>query len=519
MKYRPEQEQRLLENILATKYCCEEYCESQFPWGEPGPLQQFRIRTWQRDIMRDIDGHMAAQIRKYGEIDSTDAFSVFQEVVVSGRGIGKSALFGMLNSWHLSSHVGASTLITANTETQLKTKTFPEQAKWFTLAMNSHWWEVGSLYIRPQPWLATTVKDQMKIDPKYWGAEGQNWLEDQPDAFAGTHNMYGLAVFFDESSGIPEPIWKVTKGFFTEKNPFRFWIGFSNGRRNKGAFFNRFHDPKLAKYWRGRHIDARTVEDVDKAVYEEIIEEYGADSDTARIEVYGQFPRSGEGQLIPTTDVDAARVRDIPPFLDENEPLILGVDPAPRSGRTVMRFRRGRDARSIAPTVLFGKDNNVIAGEVARLCQKYDPDAVAIDAGMGTGVIDILRKQYHINVHEVWFVGKPDDSNAEFAYLGGQLWGKMRDWIEREGCIDDSAELRRDLCGRTWEFQGGRDSGKKVLNDKRQMQKDGIPSPDDGDALALTFYPNIPRRDLRTSKRPGQMAVRKVHGTQKWDFA
>jgi hypothetical protein len=67
----------------------------------------------------------------------------------------------------------------------------------------------------------------------------------------------------------------VGAGFFTENTPDRYWFAFSNPRRNEGYFFECFHAKRA--FWNTRSVDARTVEDTDKQVYEQIIAEYGED--------------------------------------------------------------------------------------------------------------------------------------------------------------------------------------------------------------------------------------------------
>lgn len=472
-----------------------------YPWGEKGtPLENFKgPRAWQREVLQEIKLHTQEQAFA---IDNGLPLSVFREAVASGRGIGKSALFAMLAHWQHSTHLGAGTLFTANTEGQLRSRTFPEIGRWIGMSINSHWYEIDSLKIYPKVWLADIVQEQLKINTLYWVIQGANWSEENPDAFAGMHNSYGLSVFYDEASGIPEPIWNVTSGFFTEINPFRYHIAFSNPRRNSGAFYNRFHKAELASSWKTRQIDARTVEDTDQSIYQQIIDEHGEFSDTARVEVYGQFPEAGDDQFITNSAVRGAQQREVVAF-DDGEPLIMGVDPAPR-GRTVIRFRQGRDARSIPPTVLNGADNIAIANKITELVNKYNPDGIAIDAGNGTGVIDFLRRQ-RVKVFEVWFGSAAENSAGEFATMGSELWGKLRDWLPG-GCIDDSVTLFRDLTARTWKYFG-REDGKKILESKKNMAKDGIPSPDDGDALALTFYPKLPRRDRKAFRHGGPGAV------------
>lgn len=496
LKYKVEQELDLAAELMSYANDPLAFVLFSYPWGvKDTPLEHIKgPRTWQLEVLEEISRHTKQQ---EFNLDNGLPPSIFQEAIASGRGIGKSALFGWLAHWHASSHIGASTIVTANTEGQLRSKSFPEFGRWVGMSMNSHWFTIDSMKIWPQEWISKIIQEQLKINTLYWNISGQNWSEEAPDAFAGTHNAYGLMVLYDESSGIPAPIWNVTKGFFTELNPYRYWLAFSNPRRNAGAYFDRFHKPELAAQWRTRQIDARTVEGTDQSVYEEIIAEHGENSDQARVEVYGQFPEASEDQFITNSAVRGAQQREIDAF-DDSQPLILGVDPAPR-GRTVLRARQGRDARSIKPIVLNGKDNHQIADEIVKFVEKYDPDAIAVDAGMGTGVIDELKRR-RVKVFEVWFGNQAEDSAGEFATMGSELWGKLRDWLPG-GCIDDSATLFRDLTVRTWKYFG-REDGKKILTSKRDMAKDGIPSPDDGDALALTFYPKVPQRKRRSVRNP-----------------
>lgn len=493
MPHPPEQEMKLITDILSFSHDPFAYIKYNFPWNQPNtPLQDHKgPRDWQAGIAKELSQHTKEQ---QFALDNDLQLDVYREAVKSGRGPGKSAFFAMLANWMLDTHIGSSVIVTANTERQLRSKTFSEFGKWFTMGMTAHWWNVEGMGVWPQDWLGKLVREQLKIDTKYWGASGQPWSEENPDAFAGTHNTYGLAVFFDEASGIPEPIWNVTAGFFTERTPFRYWLAFSNPRRNSGAFFNRFNKDDYASTWKHRTINVLEVEGVDHSVHESIIAENGPDSDAARVEVYGEFPEMGDRQLIPNSHVREAQKRDVRLIQNEDDPLIMGVDPAPR-GRTVIRFRQGRDARSIPPEVLNGKDNTQIADRIVQLVNKYDPDGVAVDAGLGTGVIDELKRRRVRPVFEVWFGAAAMDQGGEFLTVGGELWGRMRDWLPG-GCIDDSTTLFRDLTVRTWDW-AGREDAKKTLTSKKEMAKDGIPSPDDGDALAVTFFPNMPRRNKR----------------------
>jgi hypothetical protein len=49
----------------------------------------------------------------------------------------------------LTARIGSTTIVTANTEPQLKSKTWAELGKWNTLAINSHWFDYQALSLRP----------------------------------------------------------------------------------------------------------------------------------------------------------------------------------------------------------------------------------------------------------------------------------------------------------------------------------------------------------------------------------
>jgi len=473
----------LKDNLLA-------YVMFVFPWGKRGtPLENFKgPRDWQKEELNNISYHIAENKKL---ILNGKMPIVYKSATASGRGVGKSALVGMIVNWFLTTRIGATIIVTANTESQLRTKTWPEVGKWHTMAINSHWFDKSALSLKPFPWFEQALKKQLKVDTGYYYAQAQLWSEENPDAFAGAHNQNGMLLIFDESSGIPSPIWKVSEGFFTEPILDRYWFNFSNPRRNTGEFFECFH--RYRDYWRRRNLDSRTVEGTDINYLNEQILRHGEDSDEARVEVKGEFPRQGDKQFISREIITNAIDRQIEP--DEHAALIMGVDPA-RYGddSTVIRFRQGRNARLIAPIVMKGADNMAVANKCAELIQKYNPDAVCIDAGNGTGIIDRLREMKY-KVFEVWFGGKSDEQ--EWANKRTELWDRMRDWLGG-GCIDKEQDLIDDLSGPQYKFMGSSD--KIMLETKEEMKRRGFSSPDHGDALACTFAVKVARQDFKTRR-------------------
>lgn len=471
-----------------------------FPWGKAGgPLEtQQGPRKWQRRQLQRISEHIKqCRIAK----DRKQPMPMLRKAIASGRGIGKSALVSWLTIWMLSTRLGSTTIVTANNEQQLKSRTWAELGKWHTLSINSHWFEKQAMSLKPAPWYDELLKKQLKVDTGYYYAAAQLWSEETPDAFAGVHNHNGVLLQFDEASGIPQPIWGVSEGFFTEPIADRYWFAYSNPRRNTGAFFECFH--KNRDFWEIENIDSRTVEGTDVQIFEKIIKQNGIDSDEARVEVYGQFPRQGDKQFVSREVIELAATRELMP--DAGAALVMGCDIA-RYGddECVVRFRQGRDARSIPPTRWKSMDLVYSANRIAGLIETHNPDGVCVDGGgVGGGVVDILRSRGY-KVHEIQFGAKAEDDR--FADKRTEIWARTRDWLG-EGCIDNEQHLKDDLAGPEYGFASST-SDKIRLESKEAMKRRGLHSPDDGDALALTHGVKVARRDLSASRhsRRGRQA-------------
>lgn len=448
-----------------------------FPWGQKNtPLEHFQgPREWQRKVLRRIAEFI--RINK-GNISNGEIIEALRLARSSGRGIGKSALVSWLILWMLSTRIGSSVVVSANSETQLRKVTWGELTKWATMSINSHWWEATATSLLPAQWLTSVIERDFQKGTRYWGADGKLWSEENPDAYAGVHNMDGMMVIFDEASGIPDSIWPVAGGFFTENILDRYWFAFSNGRRNTGYFYEAVDGNKRA-FWESEKIDARDVEGTDKSIYKQIIDEYGEDSDEARIEVYGDFPKSGQDQFIAPYLVDDAMKR--PLYKDMTAPVVVGVDPA-RGGMdsTVIVVRQGRDI--VAIKRYKGDDTMTVVGHVIDAIMEYNPTLTVIDeGGLGYGILDRLTEQrYKVRgVNFGWKAKKP----VMWGNKRAEMWGAMREWL-RTASIPEDRLLKSDLIG---PMKKPTSAGTMFLEGKKEMKARGLASPDAADAIATTF--------------------------------
>ncbi|MFZ3043710.1 MAG: terminase, partial [Minisyncoccia bacterium] len=257
-----------------------------------------------------------------------------------------------------------------------------------------------------------------------------------------------------------------------------------------GAFFECFH--KNRDSWDPENIDSRTVEGTDKAIYQEIIDKYGEDSDEARVEVYGQFPSVGDNQFIGLAVAEAAIER--PRYNDATAPTIIGVDVARfGSDKTVIWVRKGRDR--LAVKKYSGLDTMQVVGAVIEAIEEHNPDLSIIDeGGLGAGVLDRLVEQRY-KVRGVNFGSRADD--IAWGNKRSEMWGLMRDWLKGasigSGSKHDDRNFVDDLVGPQYKCNS---NGSIMLESKDSMKRRGVASPDEADALAITFaYPVARKRN------------------------
>lgn len=474
---RDEFEDALAERAVACRHDPLAWVRYAYDWGaeelekHPGP------RTWQGEILDAIGVHLR---------DPDTRHKPLRIAVASGHGIGKSALIGMVTNWAMSTMAGTRVVVTANTENQLRTKTWPEIAKWSRLSLSAHWWHVPAMSI-------------YGTDPgaeKSWRGDAIPWSENNTEAFAGLHNEgKRILLVFDEGSKIADPVWEVAEGALTDEGTEIIWLAFGNPTQATGRFREAFG--KYRHLWLTKKIDSRTVEGTNKAFLDEMVATYGEDSDIVRVRVRGEFPAQSVSQFISSETVQQAQCRELQ-FKDRGAPFVLGVDIA-RFGddQSVIRGRQGRDATVIKPIKWRGQDTVFSAGKVAEAIQRYEPEAVFIDGGgVGGGVVDILKSQGY-KVIEVNFGARPRDQR-KYANKRAEMWDDMKAWLNT-GAIDADEQLRDDLLAPEYAFDK---DGRLVLEKKEDMKKRGLASPDDGDALALTFADPVARKDMATARFP-----------------
>lgn len=449
-----------------------------YPWGRKNSdlEESTGPREWQTKVLKKIGDHLS---------NPKTRFQPLRIAVASGHGIGKSAEVAMIMGWGMSTCEDCKIVITANTDTQLKTKTWPEVNKWFRMMICGHWFNVYKESI--------TIKND-KLEAT-WRADRVSWSTENTEAFQGLHNMgKRIIVIFDEASSIDDRIYEVTEGALTDENTEIIFIAFGNPTKNTGAFKEAI-EGKQSHRWYHLQVDSRDVDGTNKVEIAKWIEDYGEDSDFVRIRVRGEFPRASLNQFIASDDV--ARCRKYKAMGFEDFPKILSCDVA-RFGddRTVIMARQGRQI------ALLGQYRGLSTAQVTDLIVDFSEthyvDAIVVDSdGIGAPVHDqLVARGYRKKLHE-FHGGHPAYNSKMYFNRRAEVWGLLRDALIAGVQIPDLPEMETDLTAPLYGFSNQQ---QVQLEKKDDMKKRGMSSPDLGDSAAMTFAVRLATR--RQNKPP-----------------
>jgi hypothetical protein len=490
-------EQQMVERYLSFRHdplACVLY---SFPFGEgeladdPGP------RKFQRDTLLEL----AAWLQ-----DPATRYMPYRKAISSGHGIGKSTLLGWIIHWAQSTCLDCKVIVTANTGDQLSSKTQPEISKWFRLALNKDWFDVH----------VTSIKMNDAEHETTWRTDFNTWSKENPQAFAGAHNKgKRLVIVFDEASEIANSIYETVEGALTDKNTEIIWLCMSQSTKAEGTFYEAVHGNQRGR-WHPLIIDSREVEGTNVEEINATAAVYGEDSDTVRVRYRGLFPVAGGGKFIDLKTVQEAQRRQV--YANSEAAVTAGVDFAwGGTDDNVIRFRQGLDARTIPPRKVkgeFTRDPAVMTGKLVdvltewHMCAdgvKRKVDMLFFDsAGIAAPVEYNLRALgYGDRIMVVNFGA--DSPKPTCAYFRDFMWEEMKQWL-RTGAIDTDPELSADLQKPVL-ISDPKQRIKLEPKDamKRRYEKAGLKysSPDDADALALTFaHPVLPKKDNEAPPEP-----------------
>ncbi len=166
--------------------------------------------------------------------------------------------------------------------------------------------------------------------------------------------------------------------------------------------------------------------------------------------------------------------------------ITMGVDPAWKGDRFSIAVRRGLEVLEIRSW--SGKEIETIGqrkSHVTTMYKKYVPERINVDQGAGMDLVSLLHEEGYPAI-AIPFGGSPDDADR-YPNKRSEMWGRMAMWFKDESYvpnIPDSDALQADLCAGLYKP----DTNNRMAMVKKDIIKKQLGfSPDEGDALALTF--------------------------------
>lgn len=460
----------------------DRFCERVKPyWFEP--YREGQDLTWQQTlalygIEKALRGECAARIS-----------------IVSGHGIGKSALLAIVILWFLFVHDDSQVACTSPGKEQMYDVLWKELKKWIEKMPA----EMQELYV----WESSHVR--MKESPELWFARAKTSSKENTEALAGVHADWVL-IAVDEASGVEEPIFETMEGALTSGNILVFLI--SNGTRSIGYFYDTHH--KDAERWQNYAFNSEESPRVDGKYVQGIIDKYGRDSVQYAIRVQGEFPDEGimddKGYVQLFNEADLHFV----PFDPEWKP-IRGKGALDASGE-------GQDSSEWAARDRLRA--GIVASEetstAASMCAKSLTVVDHYDIEPADFIIDAFGKGHQV-AQEIalatakqdrpWRVtpintGEPcEDEEDRELYINqrAMIFYRFMLWCRAGGELMESDRLKDELLSIRFRRTA---NGRIQIMDKVMMKKLGFNSPNKADALSMTFFrpDTIPRTSLEQSR-------------------
>lgn len=208
-------------------------------------------------------------------------------------------------------------------------------------------------------------------------------------------------------------------------------------------------------------------------------------------------------------------------------PLVVGVDPS-RFGddRFSIAWRRGRKVLKVQSRTKIGTTEAV--AWMRDIIDQDKPAKMFVDAGGGGDrLFDILEswgKPYDEIVTLVNFGSSPqteflieDDGTKRAGPFNrrAEMWMRSRDWLQQVGGADlpDLDTLQADAAAPGYHYSTA--DQRLVLESKEQIRARGVRSPDEWDAIALTFAEPVKDKP-RSQQRPAIRTVQAGGESHAW---
>lgn len=439
--------------------------------------QNVKMTTQQREATRAATELICAKIAVHAG-KATEAQTLLAKKIgisiMAGKGIGKDAWVSWMILTFAVLFPYCKIPCTSVSADQLDKVLWSELAKWLQHSLFAPWLKLqsGKLFF-------TDLPDDVR--GKRWFAytktANPNATELEPEGMAGAHEDY-MMIVVDEASGVSDAIMGSLEGTCTQFGNFMILI--FNPTRGKGYAIRSQEED--AQHWIALHWNAEESEIRNQAVIERLLERYGRDSNPYRIRVLGLPPITDTNTLIPWEWLEEAVARES--MGNEGLPLIKGVDCGAGGDKSVIATRRGWQVYPMKRLVT--PDSTALTHWIGTDIDAEHPDVVYIDTiGIGWAVEGQLRnlKGYVIQAADA---RRAADRPDQYLNKRAEMYDRLREALER-GLL--ALPNDPDLLDQLGAIRCDKYAGSKMkIVEKARLVKEIGHSPDEADALAMTFY-------------------------------
>jgi len=254
------------------------------------------------------------------------------------------------------------------------------------------------------------------------------------------------------------------------------------------------------------YVEKHTINDhlVDQRWVDDVVQEFGEDSNFVEARVHARFPRQTANKVIPFSWLEGARDNENPAM---GESIKLGVDVASDGGDefaiaqmdgniiTLVHRSSGTanaNAVDVASVIVQHIEN---AEKLHKERNVREPVRVKIDTiGLGWGVVSLLQKwrqenRFQADIIPVNVAERAKDPN-KFRNQRAEMWWNGRSLVQKtEQGIQVKLDVdRQTLAQLANPFYKSDSAGRIQIEGKAEMKRRGVSSPDRGEAILLALY-------------------------------
>lgn len=405
-----------------------------------------------------------------------------------------SSILAILIIWFLFTHPHSQIPCTAPTQSQIYDVLWKELSIWISKLPP----EVKNLF----EWQTDYLR--MKESPETWFARARTGKKENTEALAWIH-ADAVMLVADEASGIADEIYEASKGALT--NPLVVFIMISNPTRLEWYFY-RSHT-KLKEQFKTLHFSSNQSPIVDQWFTDDIVAEYGIDSDQYRIRVLWEFPTDSwvtEDWYINLINESDCHFAPIWPI----KPIVMWVDPAWQGRDQTILVARDNFYMKILSRQQTSTDLSVAELVATNASSRDIPieNIVYDNFGIGANVgmeMSNLGRPIGLNV------GIKANNPAIYENLRAELYWKLRERIKKWWVLIGNKEQWSDLFiikYKRWL------NGKIKIMPKDEMRKKYGKSPDVWDAAMLSFYKTTVQLQYQKKTKPRYSSVTRTVNKQ-----